>query len=502
MYVFKILLIFILSFLINSCASYFFPELEVKNCWYDTEKIVVKFSDKPTSVSVYDSFVLLEDGEIKNGIYSFLDDIIIFYPRDGIQRGYNYLFTISTTCETSNGNSLADKFIFNFSTKTESIAPSIISISGIDGLKNNEQPEYIGIKFSEMIDFSSFEKALSFSPKFDYYLELSEQEDFVKIYPKNNLEFNTDYKISISKDLKDKNHNNLLHDYSSIFSLIKNYEIPTFRCTVYNGKNYKCECELNKSLELVPTDSRLRFDFDKEMDFSMLSSYIKITPTITFSLEKDEINSRYFEVIFKEPVWGKTYEVRILNKLADSFSNKILEDAKYYICFNNESYRLPEFIEGYIQTGDWSDGDISETDYQIISDATNYSYIVFDPTIFKVDTDCKCFLYLVFSSSKNSNGLNLYSVMDKLSISSTNKTSDFVIKKVSILSSEEEQSYPFINIKDAKLEDSLLNLTVVKYELEMTNSINSGLIQIKIDSGFEDSLGNSSIKSYIYKYNK
>ena len=92
--------------------------------------------------------------------------------------------------------------------------------------------------------------------------------------------------------------------------------------------------------------------------------------------------------------------------------------------------------------------------------------------------------------------------MDKLSISSTNKTSDFVIKKVSILSSEEEQSYPFINIKDAKLEDSLLNLTVVKYELEMTNSINSGLIQIKIDSGFEDSLGNSSIKSYIYKYNK
>lgn len=142
MYVFKILLIFILSFLINSCASYFFPELEVKNCWYDTEKIVVKFSDKPTSVSVYDSFVLLEDGEIKNGIYSFLDDIIIFYPRDGIQRGYNYLFTISTTCETSNGNSLADKFIFNFSTKTESIAPSIISISGIDGLKNNEQPEY------------------------------------------------------------------------------------------------------------------------------------------------------------------------------------------------------------------------------------------------------------------------------------------------------------------------------------------------------------------------
>ena len=40
-----------------------------------------------------------------------------------------------------------------------------------------------------------------------------------------------------------------------------------------------------------------------------------------------------------------------------------------------------------------------------------------------------------------------------------------------------------MTIKDAKLEDSLLNLTVVKYELEMTNSINSGLIQIKINSG-------------------
>lgn len=502
MRIFKVILITFLIFIAFSCGNYLLPDLEIKSFFYDSEKIQITFSDIPTPQSVYNSFLLLEDGENCNGIYKFGGKTVFFYPNGGIKEKYDYVFSIESSCETSDGNSLESRFIISFSTRNGRNAPEIISVIPSNEEECKEQPEYIEITFSEPIDISSFEKALSITPFIDYILNVSDSEDKVFLILKNPLDFNKDYKISISTDLMDKNRNKLLHPYNSIFSLTKKYTKPKFFCTVYNNKTFYSECSVGENLKSVPPDAKLKLDFDAEMDLSSISSYIEVTPHLSFSVSKDEINSKWVEILLKDPEWGKTYVIDFSDAIKDIYSNKIEEDFVYSLTFDNESFRLPEFIEGYLQTGNWSDGQIDSDDYLIISDATNYSYLSLDALQYPLEHTVESVLYLVFSSSSESNGLNLYTLMDNFSISCTNSNSTFIIKKISKLDSSEFQNYPLCNIITQNVTDSTLKLTVVKYDLEITNSINSGIVQFIIDSGIQDSIGNESIKKYTYKYNK
>lgn len=502
MRIFKVILITFLIFILFSCGSYLLPDLEIKTFLYDSEKIQITFSESPTPQSVYNSFTLLEEGEHCDGIYKFGGKTVFFYPDGGIKEKYDYVFSIEPSCETSDGNSLESRFIISFSTRNERKTPEIISIIPSNEQECSKPPEKIEITFSEPIDISSFEKALSITPSIEYILDVSDSEDKVFLILESPLDFNKDYKISISTELMDKNRNKLLRPFNSIFSLTKKYSKPNLFCTVYNNKSFYSECSVGENLKSVPTDAKIKINFDEEMALSSISSDITVIPRLSFTISKDEINNKWIEISLKDPEWGKTYLIDLSDSIKDIYSNSIEKNIVYSLTFDNEAYRLPEFIEGYLQTGNWSDGQIDSDDYLIICDSTNYSYLSLEALQYPLEHTVESVLYLVFSSSSESNGLNIYTLMDNFSISCTNSNSAFIIKKISKFDTSEFQNYPLSNIITQNVTDSTLKLSIVKYDLEITNSINSGIVQFIIDSGIQDSIGNESIKKYTYKYNK
>lgn len=485
-----------------SCGSFLLPELTVKKVYYDTEKITVEFSDTPTNVSVLESFSLTEDETNVSGIFRSYGKTVYFYPENGIQDNYDYLFLIDTACETAEGNSLSQRFVYSFSTRIENIPPEIISINPVNEGECSSTPDYIEIVFSEPVEPKSFEKSLKITPETDYFVEYSQNEDQVKLILNENLKLNKDYKVEISTELMDKSRNRLLKEYNSAFSLTKKYSTPDFSCHVFNEKGYDCECLKGQSVTEVPLDSKIKIEFDTEMTFSSLSSYISVIPSLSFTITKDENNSKWIILSFSSPEWGKTYTVNISNKLNDKYGNSIGDNVFYSLNFDNESFRKPEFIEGYLQTGNWTDSEITENSYKRISSETNYDYLILDGTRYPIDTDEVSALYLVFSSSKESSGINLYSLLDKVSLSFTNSCLSCVIKKAIKIDDFNTQTFPYSTLCSQAVKDSELKLTVIKYELEITNSNNNGIVQLEIDSGIMDSLGNPSNKSYTFKYNK
>lgn len=495
-------LVISISLLFVSCESNFLPELDIINCYYDAEKITVEFSRAPNSISVQNSFSLTEDKIEVSGIYIFTGSTVLFYPNNGIRENYDYVFTIANNCEDKNGISIKDKYVNSFTTRKELNPPEILSISPADNGKLSIDDNYMEIFFSEPIDKNSFKSALSIIPSFNYILEFNDNNDAVKIIPTDKLQVNTDYKITISRTLMDTSRNFILDDFLFSFYVNKNFENPTLSATIINSNNYSKSIKNNEKIDHIPLNSEVLISFSTEMNLTSLSSCISLTPSLPFTLTKDELNSKWCKISFSKITWGSEYTLNISKKLSDKFSNNISHDITYRFEFNSDSDKPPEFIEGYIQTGIWTDGTISKDDYKLISKDTNYEYIIYDPTYFLDNKDVNADLYLVFSSSKESAGINIYSLMDKFSISVSNSNSTYVIKKISKLGSTTLDTYPIKEMCTSNVKDTGLIISVFKYELEISNSTKNGIISFQIDSGIKDNLGNESVDTYIYKYNK
>lgn len=148
----SLLALFSLVFL--SCSNFLIPALEVKNFNYDFSKISVEFSQNVRESSVQKSFSLTEDSQSINGTFYFNGCTVQFFPENGIQENYDYVFSITTDCEDEDYNSLSKKFVKEFSTRIDKTAPEVLSVT----LENNANlaEKNIVIKFSKPVDESSF----------------------------------------------------------------------------------------------------------------------------------------------------------------------------------------------------------------------------------------------------------------------------------------------------------------------------------------------------------
>ncbi|MBE6355022.1 Ig-like domain-containing protein [Treponema sp.] len=488
---------------LNSCSQFLIPELKIESYEYDTQKITIKFSSKPNPTSVHKSFNLKEDKDSINGVFEFNNNAVYYYPDNGIKNNYDYELSISTSCETDTGISIANTFIWNFSTRTETTPPYITNISPSDEQEISNTLQSIRIDFSETIDESSFEKAFSITPSIEYILEYSEDKNWVKIIPLEEFSKNKDYKIKISTDLMDQSRNKMLNDFNSIFSLQKDYLPPQITSYIYNLNDFRTDIASQNTIDSLPTDSILRLNFSKPMNFTSINSMVSFNQNISYTIKKDELESKWFEIKFNSLKWNSSCTFSLSKDLTDEYLNKIENEISYTLIFNNESCRPPEFLKAYLQTGDWKNNAVTAESYQTINAETNFHYLVLDPNIFKAASDVKTEMYLIFTSSKAeaNSGINLFSFMDKFSISCTNSCLNIIIKKLQI-DNEALSKYPLNQIINNDPLTSDLNITVIHCDLEITNTANNGIIQFNIEPGFMDSLGNKSVTNYSYKYNK
>lgn len=500
---------FVLVF--SSCGSELLPELEVKSCSYDSGKISVEFSSEPERNSVQKSFCLKEDEKTVEGTFSFSGKKVCFFPEEGIRQNYDYDFSIATSCEDTEGRSLMEKFVKKFSTRSEKICPQIISIKpeneeilrqtgAVPGAEENI-PEGIEIHFSEKIHRESFEEAFSITPAIDFLLDFFDEDRAVKIIPQKSLAVNTDYKISVSTKLMDLSRNCLEEDFTSVFSMFRKRDCSSVTVSVAGETKNVFPAEFSG----LSSDCTVRFDFDEKMNLDLTGSCITVFPEVSYSVKKDEFFSKWLEISFENIEWGTICRLSVSETLTDCYSNPLDGEKITRLRFDSESHRPPELEWGCIQTGNWEKDSFLETDWGIFSREKNYGYLVFDPEIFEADVEKEALMFLIFSSSEveNNSGINIYSLMDKISFAVTNGCGEFSIEKMKICP-EGLENLVLKKIFQGQAVDfsERGKLTVVQCTLKVKNSLFSGIVELQVEEGFLDSLGNKALKSWGFKFNK
>ena len=496
---------FIITFLFISlfisCSNILLPELEVIDVSYDNDKIKIQFSAEISSDSIHKSISLLEDGSSLSGQYQCQENQVYFFPKDGIKKNYDYDLSVTTMCEDKRGNSLTKDFHYSFSTREEKIRPQILSISPNNQQYIDANPEYIDIIFSESISKDSFIKALNISPSIEYFLEFYNNDTEVHIIPIKPLKLNTDYFITINTELSDLSRNTLLEDYKCMFYNCKNDIISSYTVSAYENDMLITKLEMNENTKGIPTNCSIRIDFEKQMDLSAVSAYFYFSPTLEYKIIKDEIDGKYVIFNISNAEWNTKYDLTILSGLPDIYGQR-LEDTKVYsFTTNNEKNNPPCFVEGIIQTSEWQNDELYEiTDFSYLCENKNFSNISFSD-YYKSGESKEVESYLIFYTSTNSEGIDIYSLREGFSVSTTNSCCQLVVKTVNRV---DVNSIPnkIKKVFDSEIFTTDRKVDVFNLVLEITNTSKSGEIHFILDNGIKDTLNNSLDRKYDFILNK
>lgn len=531
--------------LLTSCHTIFLPALRVESCYFTDNFVAVTFSEVVSKQSLESGLSLTENGSVLKGRLQVSGKTCRFYPEAGIQKHKEYILRLTTTVETAQGLSLAEDFIYNYSTKEKTLVFKVnnftpdeeeeIVIDVSVPLELQLKPDKLSVEFNSPVDRKSFENGFKISPDFSYVFEYQNNDTVVYIIPEKQLDPGH-YAIKM-EDISDV-YGNVLHDFYSNFIVKRDLQPITFDL-LQNGTKKLVENEVvslskkdslvinfNKAVKLENLSSHIEFqpcinenNFSYAENYSETGNKIEITPnlktkktaTIRFSEEIPWGNFNQRENCFEsrrdDNVVAKDgdkdavciWQLKVKAGIEDFTGNQTTKDMVYYICFNQESEKPPFFLGGAIT------GKAGEFDCLTFSPYHQFSTISFDPVVFPTSMGNnikECFLNLFFAVNKEASTIDFYSLIKSVYVDSTDSCCHLYIKNVSHIDSGEAASCAYLEYMKPEEDISDLHIVNVVFGLEIENKNKSGLMFFEILSSVQDDLGNNLNTDYVCKVNK
>lgn len=475
----KLILIFVPTILL-SCSCFIYPEFKIKNYYYNDNFIRVEFNTTPDLQRLQQAFNFLEDESKQAGYFKQTGKIIDFYPVNGINKNHNYKLIITTDAENSEGISLTNTYTESFSTKDTNNPLQIISVTHTQsGLQ---------IDLSSPVDPNLFIKSFSINPSIDTLFEWNEKSDSIKVKFTSPLSHDTHYFVTLSKDLYDKNNNHLQKDFNyTIFNSNNLDETFSFKYSRNNEDIYLSDQSPNSDLSYK---NKLYFSFNNKSDEEEFPATISIYPKIDYRIEQStEDLKNYYLIFLSKPDFNSTYTISVDYNPNNKQKYSPIE---YILTFNSLSDFPPEFCGGMIS--------INEIFYLL---SNQYKTLFFPvdnfPTISSFHSeDIK--IYFIFSSKTNNFQVSKDSLIQHLTISSTNNCIDIRPYSISIVTDQSLKSKIFstTGIKP----DEHFEYAIVEYCCQIQNKENKGLIKISLENEICDTNNNTLGRNFTFTFNK
>ena len=329
----KIVLIFVPT-LILSCSCFIYPEFKIKNYCYNENFIRLEFNTTPDLQRLQQAFNFLEDEYKQTGYFKQNGKVIDFFPLNGISKNHIYKIIITTDAENSEGISLDNNYTESFSTKDINTPLQIVSVTQIQS--------GIQIDLSSSVDPNLFIKSFNITPSLNTLFEWNETADSFKIKFTSLLNDKTNYFVTLSKDLYDKNNNYLQKDFNYTF-FNENFLNETFNLG-YSENNetiYLSDQGPNTNLSYK---NKFFFSFNNNSDEEEFPATISIFPKIDYTIKQsaDELR-KYYLTFLSKPDFNSTYTISV-NYNPNNKHNYGTKD--FSITFNALSDYPPEFCGG------------------------------------------------------------------------------------------------------------------------------------------------------------
>jgi len=500
-------IIFIFLLIFSSCDILRISRFEVTK-WSpgegyhaDPQKIIVfvDFSHEPDRLSVEKNFSLTTEAEQVKGNFLWQGNTLYFLPFISLEINKNYSLNISANANNKKGLSMDREFEGCFTTRLDNIHPKIVScFPEKEGIMDQNRG-CVKILFSYPVSINSLRNNISFSPSVQGAWHLEESGTAAVFTPFEPWSFGKRYEIRISASLTGSNAVNMGNDFYSIFYIGFNQKIPALIGAQRISDNEKQEeifCELsNEYFENSgwEKNDKLKLLFSAKVDLLSVNSLISVEngPSLVLDIpitnnDEDKLFSE--EAVFyfdKIPVYESRFVVRLKRGFKDIYGNESTEDYSFRMFANGINskppslvgIRIPMLPEGIPD----EENNLRMKTYghlQLFDDlpieSEHYPYNI------KTATWIECYFDSVPGSS-----INLFSVMEKFKIETSNNVLNFT---------------PLIVKND--------NFTVIEPNPEweqytrieiggiLTNTVNAGIVHFIINQGLLDSKGNVSDKPY------
>ncbi len=231
-------------------------------------KVTAIFSEAMDSTTITTaSFTLMQGTSFVSGTVSYTGTIATFTPASNLMPNTIYTATITTTAKNLTGNSLANNYVWSFSTGTAAIAilPTVISTYPVNAATGVPFNQKIAVTFSENLNAttlttSTFTLMQGTTPVSGFVSYSGTTAIFA---PSSNLSPNTGYTATVTTGAKDSLGNALANNYVWSFT--------TGTAAIVTPPTVSSTVPVNAATG-VPFNQKIAATFSEVMDASSITT--------------------------------------------------------------------------------------------------------------------------------------------------------------------------------------------------------------------------------------
>ena len=489
-----IILLFALSFV--SCDILRISPFEVSRWspgggYHGTpENIAVSlvFSHEPDKASVEKYFSLTDDTGQLSGEFYWENKKMTFLPTVSLEKNRNYVIGLSADACDSGGLSLDRAFEGRFTTRSDEMRPLLLSCvpemnSVIDDLRSE-----IRLEFSRPVSFVSPQNHISFNPHMNGSWRL---ENTAAIFtPAEPWGYGKRYAIRVSASFAGDNGKTMGKDFLSVFMTGTDREKPFLANAWRITKDGRAETLEEFSVGLFgenhgwESGDKIRLNFSKPVNILSVKNCLDIEGTSPLIMEAvPEFAEELIFALEKYPEYNSCFTVTLKAGVKDCFGNESKDSRLFRISADGINSKPPELVGIRLPLSPGSAGDREIVSFGIdalFSDLAINDGVDRYPFSKETETWIECY----FDTSPEAR-INPFSLMELFKISTSNNALVFSPRSVSetVFSAGEPDSfwekYQRLEIKGT-----------------LTNTVNSGVVNIEIAPGLKDSAGNTNGKMF------
>ncbi|MDR1468863.1 MAG: Ig-like domain-containing protein [Spirochaetaceae bacterium] len=431
--------------------------------------VSVWFSHEPDRSSVERSFEFSEDGVKLSGRFAWANEKMTFTPSSPPRYGSDYTITVNTDAQNTEGVSLEKRFEGRWTTRPLEGRPAILAT--FPGDLSLIAPEYtkITVVFSTLVPINAFTNHVSFSPQMKGHWALDSSE--AVFTPDAAWQRGTMYKMTVAAAFENAAGKTLGNDFVIRFTADRETVPPELTSvTALDEKGIVIERGGGDwTLREIPVENagwetgyKLVFHFSEDVDVLSFKKAVSVVPSLSFNIETNQgFSDAVILSLVDCPVFEQRYLVNVASGVKDEAGNESAASSSYRLYVNGKKSKPPSLQRIAIANGGSSFG------FGIGDNFTNAH----------ITDDDAAAITLWFDTAEGAD-INLYSLMECFSFSSTNNAASFQTTAIDYGTAPDGESRPVVitGILDNK-------------------EVEHGVITISVGAGLLDTYGNKQTKA-------
>lgn len=444
--------------------------------------VSMTFSADMDRARTEEAFTLTGAGGPVEGKCSWEGSTMVFTPFTPLLPMGEYVMELSKTAEDTYGNNLETDFFHTFSGASENVRPSLANHSPEDGSLVEAPRTPIVLEFSESISRGSLYENFSISPDPGGRYTWNGEDRVCTFTPNEGLTAGEEYTVTVGADTADRNGNTLGTDTTFTFFIGSDQEAPKID---FVGS------ERNPSIILtedIPDDSlmtvtvgwecswNILIRFNEAMDRAATEPAIEIDPAGDFSVE--QISTSEWLVNFEtRPDYDTLHTLTIGGSAGDTSGNPLGTDRIYRFRTDGPGSLPPEIVMVSFSGSAGNPAGIR-------------TLHAFDNLTLRSGLGATEEYFDLYVKTASGASLLKKSVIDNFSVSSSNTAGCFSISLTGIELSPAPPDPP-----------PGPDETVVRVHASIETFTDPGIMSMKMESSFADSLGNPMNGEWIMQIN-